>query len=54
MVVSWLVHSVSIPIRQSIVWMDIAFDIWNDLKVRYLQGDLSRISNLQFEAISLN
>jgi len=22
MVVSWLVHSVSIPIRQSIVWMD--------------------------------
>ena len=54
MVVSWLVHSVSIPIRQSIVWMDIAFDIWNDLKVRYSQGDLSRISDLQFEAISLN
>jgi len=53
MVVSWLVNSVSIPIRQSIVWMDIAFDIWNDLKVRYSQGDLSRISDLQFEAISL-
>ncbi|XP_068475385.1 uncharacterized protein [Phaseolus vulgaris] len=54
MVVFWLVHSVSIPIRQSIVWMDIAFDIWNDLKFRYSQGDLSRISDLQFEVISLN
>ena len=54
MVVSWLVHSVSILIRQSLVWMDIAFDICNDLKVRYSQGDLSRISDLQFESISLN
>ena len=47
MVVSWLVHSVSIPIRQSIVWMGITLDIWNDLKSRFSQGDLSRISYLQ-------
>ncbi|XP_068491926.1 uncharacterized protein [Phaseolus vulgaris] len=54
MVVSWLVHSVSVPIRQSIVWMDKVVEIWSDLKTRYSQGDLSRISDLQMEASSLN
>jgi len=52
-VVSWLVHSVSVPIRQSIR-MDVTFDIWNDLKVRYSQGDFSRISYLQLEGSSLS
>jgi len=41
MVVSWLVHSVSLPIRQSIIWMDVVVEIWNDLKTCYSQGDLS-------------
>jgi len=54
MVVSWLVYFVSITIRQSIVWMDITLDIWNDLKSRYSQGDLSRIFNLQLGVASLN
>ena len=27
--------------------MNIALDIWNDLKSRYSHGDLSRISDLQ-------
>ena len=54
MVVSWLVHSVSVPIRQSIVWMDKAVEIWNDLKTRYSQGDLSHISDLQMEASLLS
>ena len=35
MVVSWLVHSISLPIRHSIIWMDMASDMWNDLKMRY-------------------
>jgi len=43
MVVSWLVHSVTPSIRQSILWMDDARDIWKDLKSRYSQGDLLRI-----------
>ena len=47
MVVSWLVHSVSLPIRQSVIWMDVAVDVWNDLKTRYSQGDLSKIFDLQ-------
>ncbi|XP_068499516.1 uncharacterized protein [Phaseolus vulgaris] len=54
MVASWLVHSVSVHIRQSIIWMDKALDIWNDLKAHFSQGDLSRISDLQMEASSLN
>ncbi|XP_006579271.1 uncharacterized protein [Glycine max] len=53
MVVSWLVHSVSIPIRQSVLWMDKAEEIWNDLKSRYAQGDLLRVSELQQEASSI-
>ena len=32
MVVSWIMHSVSIPIRQSILLMNKAEEIWNDLK----------------------
>ncbi|KAG4968204.1 hypothetical protein JHK82_033912 [Glycine max] len=43
MALSWLVHSVSHSIRQSILWMDDARDIWKDLKSRYSQGDLLRI-----------
>jgi len=34
--------------------MDKALDIWNDLGARFSQGDLSRISDLQMEASSLN
>ncbi|KAL2325560.1 hypothetical protein Fmac_024618 [Flemingia macrophylla] len=53
MVVSWIVHSVSPSIRQSILWMDKADEIWNDLKSRYSQGDPRRVSDLQFKASSL-
>jgi len=34
--------------------MDIVVYVWNDLKTRYSQGDLSRISDLQLEASSLS
>ena len=53
MVVSWLVHSVFISIRQSVLWMDKAEEIWNDLKSRYAQGDLLRVFDLQQEASSI-
>jgi len=42
------------PIKQSIIWMDVAVEIWNDLKTRYSQGDLSCISDLQLEVASLS
>ena len=44
MVVLWLVHFVSLSIRQSVLWMDDAQDIWKDLKSRYSQGGLLKIS----------
>jgi len=53
MVVSWLVHLISVPIRKSIIWMDLAVDVWNDLKTRYSRGNLSRISDMQMEAATL-
>ena len=53
MVVSWLVHSVATSIRQSILWMDNAVDIWKDLKARYSQGDLLCISDLQHKLASI-
>ncbi|WVZ13875.1 hypothetical protein V8G54_011441 [Vigna mungo] len=31
MVISWLTRSISLPIKQSIMWMDSAYEIWNDL-----------------------
>jgi len=53
MVISWLVHSVSPSIRQSIFWMDNARDIWKDLKLQDSQEDLLRISELQQDMASI-
>ncbi|WVY98655.1 hypothetical protein V8G54_030806 [Vigna mungo] len=54
MVVSWLVHSVSTNIRQSIIWMNKASEIWVDLKNKFSQGSLSRISSLQHDIATLH
>ena len=53
MVVSWLVYLVSHSIRQSILWMDDARDIWKDFKSRNSQGDLLRILELQQDMASI-
>ena len=50
---SWIMRSVSDSIGQSIVFMENAIDVWNDLKERFAQGDLVRISELQQEIYSL-
>jgi hypothetical protein len=50
---SWILNSVSESIAQSIVFMESALDVWNDLKERFSQGDLIRISELQQEIYSL-
>lgn len=50
---SWLVNSVSPSIAQSIVFMENACDVWVDLKERFAQGDLVRISELMQEIYSL-
>ncbi|GAU49924.1 hypothetical protein TSUD_180420 [Trifolium subterraneum] len=50
---SWIVNSVSDSIAQSIIFMENAIDVWIDLKERFSQGDLVRISELQHEIYSL-
>jgi len=47
LVVSWILKVVSQSIAQSIICMDSAFDIWNDLKEMFSQGDMIRISDIQ-------
>ncbi|GAU31060.1 hypothetical protein TSUD_214960 [Trifolium subterraneum] len=53
MVMSWLSNSVEPEISQSILWMDTASEIWKELKERFYQGDVFRISDTQ-EEISAN
>jgi hypothetical protein len=48
-----LVNSVSPSIAQSIVWIDITDEVWNDLCERFSQGDSFRISYLQEDVYNL-
>lgn len=50
---SWIMNSVAESIGQSIVFMENAVDVWNDLKERFSQGDLVRVSELQQEIYAL-
>ncbi|KAJ0034274.1 hypothetical protein Pint_25490 [Pistacia integerrima] len=52
MVLSWLTHSLSPSITNSILWIDKAYDVWTDLHERFSQGDIFRISDLQEEIYS--
>ncbi|GAU43620.1 hypothetical protein TSUD_185130 [Trifolium subterraneum] len=53
MVISWLSNSVEPEIAQSVLWMDTATEIWKELKDRFYQGDVFRISDLQEEIYTL-
>jgi hypothetical protein len=50
---SWLLNSVSESIAQSIVFIENVVDAWNDLKDRFAQGDLVRVSELMQEIYAL-
>lgn len=41
---SWLLISVSSSIAQSIVYIEVAAEAWQDLKERFSQGDLVRVA----------
>nr|KYP73018.1 hypothetical protein KK1_005625 [Cajanus cajan] len=47
MVMSWLTRSMSPPIKQSIMWMDTASEIWKDLHDRFSHFDKFHIADLQ-------
>nr|KYP36331.1 hypothetical protein KK1_042553 [Cajanus cajan] len=49
MVMSWLTRSMTPSIKQSVMWMDTAADIWCDLLECFSHGDKLRIANLQEE-----
>jgi len=47
MVLSWMLNSVSTEIVNSIIYIDDAFEIWNDLHDRFSQHNGPRIFQLQ-------
>ncbi|XP_050222723.1 uncharacterized protein LOC126672815 [Mercurialis annua] len=49
MVMSWLYRAVTSTIDESISCLDSAYEIWNDLRDRFSQGDNYRIGDLQEE-----
>ena len=50
---SWIMNSVEESIAQSIVFLENAVDVWDELKERFSQGDFIRISELQCEIFGL-
>ncbi|GAU40777.1 hypothetical protein TSUD_26570 [Trifolium subterraneum] len=53
MIMSWISNDVDTEISQSVLWMDTASEIWQDLKERFYQGDVFRISDIQEEIYTL-
>ncbi|XP_020961343.1 uncharacterized protein LOC110263847 [Arachis ipaensis] len=52
-VVAWINLSLSPNIYQSVLWNNIAYDLWNDLRHRYYQGDRFRVVELNEEIYAL-
>ncbi|XP_019186521.1 PREDICTED: uncharacterized protein LOC109181224 [Ipomoea nil] len=48
-VCTWLVRSLSPTIGRSVLWIDTAYGIWEDLKRRFSQQDLFRIAEIMCE-----
>ncbi|XP_061373503.1 uncharacterized protein LOC133315841 [Gastrolobium bilobum] len=46
-VLGWIHRSTDDSIARSILWIDKAFDAWNDLKVHFAQSDIFRVSDIQ-------
>ncbi|XP_019431403.1 PREDICTED: uncharacterized protein LOC109338585 [Lupinus angustifolius] len=46
LVVFWLIQSIDPSIAQSILWMETALQIWEDLRERSYQGDVFHITEL--------
>lgn len=53
MVLGWLIRSMNPEIAQSILWREKAIEVWSELKERFSQADLFRISELQEEIYNL-
>ncbi|XP_061359907.1 uncharacterized protein LOC133303951 [Gastrolobium bilobum] len=53
MVMAWLHRSISESIVKSILWIELARDVWLDLRERFSQADVFRVSDLMEEAYRL-
>ncbi|XP_016191804.1 uncharacterized protein LOC107632648 [Arachis ipaensis] len=53
LVLSWLFHSLSPSITQSVLYFATVSSVWTDLKERFAQSDLLRIAELQEEIYAL-
>ncbi|WVZ20496.1 hypothetical protein V8G54_007818 [Vigna mungo] len=49
MVISWLMHSMTLPIKQYLIWMDSAYEIWTDLLPCFSHCDKFCIVDLREE-----
>jgi hypothetical protein len=50
---TWIINSISPSIAQSVVFIENAIDMWNDLKGRFMRGDRIRVAQLQEEIANL-
>lgn len=53
MVLSWLMHALDSEVAQSVLWMNVASEVWAELRQRYYQGDVFRICEVQEEIYTL-
>lgn len=54
MVTSWILNSISVEIRNSIVYMPSTRDIWLDLEVHFVQSNVPKLFNLRKEIAHLS
>ncbi|XP_058751321.1 uncharacterized protein LOC131624360 [Vicia villosa] len=54
MVMTWITNSIYKEIYESVLWIDSAKEIWEELHERYHQGDIFRISDLQEKSMHKN
>ncbi|XP_016193014.1 uncharacterized protein LOC107633941 [Arachis ipaensis] len=52
-VVAWINLSLSPDIARSVVWNNVASNLWSELKHRYYQGDRFRVAELQEELFAI-
>lgn len=53
MVVSWLRNADVPQIRSSLMYLDNAYQIWNDLKEHFSQGNIARVYELKQQLYNL-
>ena len=50
---TWIINSISPSIAHSVVFIEYAIDMWNDLKDRFMRGDRIRVAQLHQEIANL-